>query len=407
MSIDIRPVALEDLATVLEPAQVSLGSPQLPERIEQLKTISEFTLRLGAFDGQQAVGSTGTYSFSMTVPGERQVQTAGVTMVGVLPTHRRRGILRALLRRQLEIAHEQGQPLAALFSSEGAIYRRFGFGMASLSAEVDIAREHTAFENDAPKAIASARLVDKDAAAAIFPAIWDRVRSATPGMLSRSEAWWRVRRVGDPPWARGGHSLLQRVLIELDGRAAAYAIYRLLDSGWDSDNLPTMRVEVVEAVGDDSAATAAVWRYLYGIDLVRTIKARLLPIDHPLLFLLADARRLRMHVYDGLWVRLVDVHAALSGRGYAAGPPLVFLVQDSLCPWNEGSWQLQNGVAERTNQSPDLSLSIDALSSAYLGAFRFSQLAVAGRVTELRKGALLAADAMFLAQQAPWSPEVF
>lgn len=127
-------------------------------------------------------------------------------------------------------------------------------------------------------------------------------------------------------------------------------------------------------------------RYLFDLDLARRIKARLLPIDHPLGFLLADGRRLRMRVYDGLWVRLVDVEAALAGRCYAAGPPLLFALTDSCCPWNEGCWRLHEGRAERSTEAPELRLSADALGSVYLGGFRLSQLAAAGAVTELRAG---------------------
>lgn len=407
MSIEIRAVKLEDLAAFMLPAYTALGFVPHVERIEQMKTVPELVLRLVAFDGEQAVGSAGTYAFSLTVPGGKQVELAGLTMVGVLPTHRRRGILTQLIRQHFEDARGRKRPLSALFASEGTIYRRFGYGAASLAAEIEIERAHTAFVKEVKLPRVQARLIEEDEAAALFPAIYERVRLRTPGMLSRSPAWWRVRRIGDPSWIRAGRAPLQRVLLMLDGKAAAYAIYRLLDSGWDSFNINTLSVEVTEAVGDSPAATAALWRYLFDLDLSRHIKARLLPADHPLFFLLADARRLRMRMSDALWVRLIDVKAALSARGYERGEPLTLAVTDSFCPWNQGRFRLQDGVAERTEDAADLALSVDALGSLYLGGFRASQLAQAGLVTEIVPGALRRAEAIFGSAKAPWTPDIF
>jgi predicted acetyltransferase len=407
MAIEIRAMAQQDLAQFLLPAQIALGFPPHPERIEQVKTLPELSVRYSAFDGDQAVAAAGVYDFSMTVSSGRTLPIAGLTMVGVLPTHRRRGVLTALMTSHFEEARRRGQSIMALFASEGPIYQRFGYGIASMCAQIEIAREHTAFQPDAPKPATRARLVSEEEALATFPAIWDRVRLRTPGMLSRSQKWWQIRRVSDPPWVRLGRAPMQRVLIEVDGQPAAYAIYRLLEFGWDSFNINTMHAEVTEAVGDGVAATAAVWRYLLDLDLVRHIKATLMPVDHPLRFLMVDQRRLRMCVTDALWVRILDVEAALSARAYNAGTPLVLRIRDARCPWNEGCFRLQDGVARRTPDAPDLELSIDALGSLYLGAFRFAQLAAAGRVTELKAGALHLADTLFASAQAPWAPEIF
>ncbi len=407
MSIDIRSLLISEFERFVSPGLTALGFPPVPERMEQMKTVPEMAVRYGAFDGEQVVGSAGAFDFTLTVSPGRTVSAAGLTIVGVLPTHRRRGVLTALMRANLDEARRRAQPLLALFASEGTIYQRFGYGIASLCTEIEIAREHTAFLRDVKLPAAQQRLVDEEEALAAFPAIWDRVRTRTPGMLSRSLPWWRVRRVADPPWARQGRAPLQRVLIEIEGQPAAYAIYRLLESGWDEYNINTLRVEVLEAVGDGVAATAAVWRYLFDLDLMRTIKAKLLPVDHPLLFLLADQRRLRRRIYDALWVRIVDVEAALSARAYNAGTPLILRVSDPHCPWNDGCFRLQDGVARRTTDAPDLELPIDALGSLYLGAFRFAQLAAAGRITELKAGALHRGDMLFAGTPAPWTQEIF
>ena len=166
-------------------------------------------------------------------------------------------------------------------------------------------------------------------------------------------------------------------------------------------------VNVLESMGVTPVAEREVWRFLLGIDWMASIRAGLLPIDHPLFFLLAEPRRMRFRVRDGLWVRLVDLGTALSTRSYAAEGAVVFDVADAFCPWNAGLWKLEGGKAGRTGEEADMRLDISALGSVYLGGFTFAQLARAGRLAELREGAIGRADTLFRAARAPWCPEVF
>jgi predicted acetyltransferase len=407
MAIEIRHVPAARLDDFILPICTTFGLVPSVERIDRLRAVPELDVYLGAFDGDQIVGTAGSFTFDMTVPGGAAVTTAGLTVVAVLPTHRRRGILRDLMRAHLDGAHRRGQAVAALWASEGQIYGRFGYGMAQLSVEIDVAHERTAFAHGAPPAEGSARvrLVDEDEAGRSFPGIWDRVRLSRPGMLSRSSSWWRVRRIIDPEWLRAGRPPLHRALLELGGRPAAYALYRF--TAPFAPRAHDVPLEVVEAMGDSPEATRAIWRYLFDHDIVTGFVASLLPLDHPLFFLMSEPRRLRARVGDAVWVRLVDVGAALSRRGLGAADPLVLEVEDAFCPWNQGRYRIAGGAVERTSAPADLSLDVQTLGAAYLGGFGLTQLAQAGRVVEHTPGALGRGDAILRGDRAPWCPEIF
>jgi predicted acetyltransferase len=354
------------------------------------------------WDGDAIVAGAGAFPLQMSVPGG-EVPTAGVTVVGVLPTHRRRGILTALMRSQFEDAREAGEPVAALWASEERIYGRFGFGLAALNGEIEASREHNTFVTPLAQGVV-ARVVEPEEALESFPPLYEAARAEAPGMMRRTRPWWELRVLADPPERRQGGGPLKRVLIEVDGRPVAYALYRMHASFELGVN--TGKVRVVEALGATPQGTAAVWRYLLDIDWAPRVEASRLPVDHELLLLVAEPRRLRLRVGDSLWVRLVDVGSALGARTYRDGA-VSFEVTDAFLPENVGRWRLQDGKAARTDAEADLRLDVTALGSAYLGGFTFAQLARAGRVEELVPGALERADAMFRTDRAPWCPEIF
>jgi predicted acetyltransferase len=166
-------------------------------------------------------------------------------------------------------------------------------------------------------------------------------------------------------------------------------------------------LRVLEALGVTPAALRDLWGYLLAIDWIATVKAWLLPPDHPLFLLLGTPRRMRYRLGDALWVRLVDVGAALSGRRYSDDGPIVFEVVDEFCPWNDGRWKLEGGSAQRTDAEPDLRLPVQSLGSAFLGGITFAELLRAGRVEELKDGALERGDSLFRWDRHPWCPEIF
>jgi predicted acetyltransferase len=403
VTVDIRTCSAEDFGQALGPIWHYFGRGVKQEDAERLGRILPHERMYGAWDDGTAVGGAGAYPLELTVPGGRVVPTAGVVAVGVIPTHRRRGILSELMRRQLEELHERGtEPLALLYASEGGIYRRYGYGIASLAGEIQLEREHARFRAEGA-AQGTARLVSKEEALELFPLVYDRVCAETPGMFGRSRDWWDVRRLslrsltarGDPVYT----------VLELDGLPEAYAIHRL-DVAFEQ-GMSTSTLEITEAIGATPDATEAIWRYLLSIDWYRVAVCDFLPPDHPLFFLLAEPRRMRFTLGEALWARLIDVGPALSARGYAEQGSIVFDVHDGFCPWNTGRWKLDDGHSERTDAEADLRLDAAELAAVYLGGFTFSELARAGSVEELREGAIGRADAIFRTSIQPWCPELF
>ena len=195
-----------------------------------------------AWDDGRAVGGAGAFPFTLTVPGGR-VRAAGVTVVGVLPSHRRRGVLHSMMRAQLDACRENGEAVAYLWASEDTIYGRFGYGLASFTMEIDLPRERSAYYA-AAEPFGQARLVPVAEAEPLVAPVWERVAAVTPGMFARTSAWWRARALADPDWRRRGGGELQCVVLEAGGRPAAYALYRLspaFDRGIQTGSLDASR----------------------------------------------------------------------------------------------------------------------------------------------------------------------
>jgi predicted acetyltransferase len=404
VSFDVRRCAdLDEFGEAIAAIGQYFGNEPTPERLERFsKNLPVERMHAAREDGS-VVGGAGAFPFEVTVPGG-VVRAAGVTVVGTFPTHRRRGVLRALMRAQLDDVHGRGEPLALLWASDSRIYGRFGYGMGSYMGEMRIPREAPFAVEYEPRG--RIRLVEDEEALELFPQVWDAVRPGIPGMLGRTRNWWEYRVLFDPPDRREGHGPKRLAVLERDDRAEGYAIYRHKPPTFEHGT-PDGEVEAIEVIARDGAPAAQLWRFLLDIDWADRITGWLLPVDHQLFHMLASPREMRFRVGDGLWVRLVDVGAALSGRTYEADDRLVFEVVDAFCPWNEGRWKLEGGVAERTRAAADLRCDVSVLGSAYLGAFDFSELVRAGRAEELTSGAARRADRVFAAERKPWCPEIF
>jgi predicted acetyltransferase len=406
MELTFRPVSGEGFDTFARAVERAFGEVPTREELDLWRTAFEPARSLAALDGDQIVGTTAAESLVLTVPGAA-LPMAGVTAVGVLPSHRRRGILRELMRRQLEDVHELGEPLAGLWASESSIYGRFGYGMAARSARLQIDRERTAFIRPYEP---GGRMVleEKEKALEIMPSVYDRVLRGQPGMFGLSSAHWQIR-VADLESSREGASPLFFALYESGDGVDGYVTYRLKHD-WNADDIPAGTVKVQELMAATTDAYAALWQYCFGIDLRKTIEARFRPMEEPLQYMLAEPRQLRMSVSDSLWLRPVDVAASLAGRRYSSPGRLVFEVHDAFCPWNEGRYELEGGPdgaqCRHTESAPDLVLEAADLGAAYLGGARFHTLNRAGRVSG-EPSALLLADTMFGWDPLPWCPVVF
>ena len=362
---------------------------------------------LAVFDGEQPVASAGAYSRDLTVPGA-VVKAAHVTLVSVRSTHRRRGLLNRMMRQQLRDVRAAGaEPIAVLWASEEAIYGRYGYGPASYGVAINAdTREVSLPPRNAPAG--RLRMVDPAEASRELAAVYDQVRPQRPGLSSRHGPWWRYR-LTDLESHRRGATTRRCVLYEDSTGVVGYALWRSRKA-WDNTG-PNTEVAVEELVCPDPDGRAELWRFLFNLDLSRRLSAWNLAVDEPLFRMVDAPRRLARQHTDGLFVRIVDLPAALAARRYAAPIDLVIGVTDELLPDNAGSWRVtgdtEKAACERVTATPELTLDVRELGAAYLGGTPLGALAAAGQVTEQRPGAVGEASAAFGWHVAPHAPEVF
>ena len=351
----------------------------------------------------------------MTLPGLARSKVAAVTDVSVAPTHRRRGLLSSMMRRQLDDFHANREPVAVLFSSEGGIYGRYGYGPASFGARYVIDKRlanllgesaNTGQDLEAPAG--SVRLVERAQAAEAFPVIFAAYVLKRPGEVDRPNREWLD--VLGPVLSPGdGHRFF--VCYERAGSIDGYAIYRI--GGLDPLDHWRRGVFLEELCALSDIAYRSLWRYLLGLDLTEELRTSGRPIDEPVRYLFEDPRQFRTaSVADRTWVRLVEVAAALALRRYDEEGRLVIEVEDGFCPWNEGRFGLSVGgdglaVVERVEVPADLVFPSHALASIYLGGVSLAAMAQAGLARELKSGSLRLAGRMFRSDQPPFCTSDF
>lgn len=387
------------------------GSPAPSEAREQFSRLIELDRTAVVFDGETIVGTSGAFSFRLSIPGG-ELPCAGITVVTVRPTHRRRGLLTRMLSELHLDADTRGEPIAALTASEGGIYGRFGYGVAAWTTSYRIdGKAHPREPGPPGEAPTSAiELRDPAGATELLAPIWERLRAIRPGVPTRTTTWWDAV-LADHEDLRDGALATRLVLARDDaGDAVGYALYRARPGQRDGDGAT---LEVLELIAPDPADETRLWAYLCGIDLIEHVDVPARPVDDPLPLRFADLRDVSVKAQeDVLWIRLLDVPAALAARSWAQPVDLVIAVDDPLWTANAGRWRLQVGAdgearCTATDRAPDLVLDVRELGAVYLGGTPLTRLADAGRVDERTPGAVATLDAALWVPRAPWTPEEF
>ncbi|HEY0401806.1 MAG TPA: GNAT family N-acetyltransferase [Blastococcus sp.] len=409
-SLQLRPATPEEWPEFLQAMAGAFGETPSGPYLDTPPPVAELDRSLGLWDGDRLVATSGIYSRSLTVPGA-VVPCAGITWVTVAPTHRRRGVLTSIMRRQLTEMHEQErEPVAALWAAEYPIYGRFGYAPATFRGGLSGRTERLRLRPDVDLGSGRVDVVPLETYRPAAAALYETVRRFVPGNLARDERWWG-RLLQDVPEHRNGATARRFLLhTEPDGTVTGYAAYRM-KAGWTDGGEPDSTLTVEEVRALSTPAYASLWKVLLSVDLVRGLRAPLASADDPLRQLVTDGRALNSRPVDALWVRLVDVDRALAARRYPAPIDLVIEVRDEFCPWNAGRWRLSGhpagGYCGRTDRDPDLVLGIEELSAAYLGGTSLATLQAAGRVTEISPGAVTLASTAFFWPVTPWCPEEF
>jgi predicted acetyltransferase len=399
--------SMDDFPRVFDVLAAAFGEDFPDEEAEKDRLVFEPTRSHVIDHDDGMVAHAGAYTREVTVPGAT-IAAAHVTLVGVRPTHRRRGLLTRLMTHQLRDVRERGEPVAMLWASEGRIYQRFGYGLAGLRH--NLAADKREIQLTRPVAPEAGRLRDavpgqvrKD-----LEQVYERVRADRPGWSGRDENWWSWRLL-DAPGRRQGYTERRALLFEGPECLDGYALWRR--KGEWSETGPKGEVNVVEVVAATPEAYLALWQFLFSVDLARTVRYPFAAADEPLRYLVNEPRALGDKVSDSLWVRVVDVPAALSARRYPAPVDVVLEVSDEVISDNAGRWRLTGDASDAactaTTAPADLACDVADLGALYLGGTALGALVAAGRVRELRPGAVTAAAAAFGWHREPSALDIF
>lgn len=401
----VRPVREHEWAA-LRAAMMETFGEELdsdPDGERRMRALLDPTRVWAAFDGDDVVATAGSHALSIGVPGGA-LPVAGLTIVTVRPTHRRRGILTQLMATYLADARARGVAVGGLWASEAAIYGRFGFGIAAECDRLELDRRGVAIRMPASAPADPCRFVDEAHARATLPALYARAIAARPGVLHRSPVWWTERRFVEHALARGGASRRRHAIATRAGEPVGYVAFRHRPAG-DGGT-----VEVIELIAIDAVAEASLWHLVLGIDLFPHVTWGLAPTDCVLPWLVDDPRRVRRARVDTLWLRLEDPAAALAARRYAHDGAVALALVDDGAP-HAGAWRLRvDGgaatLAPIARAAAEVVLDRAALSSIFLGGVRADTLARAGRIAG-DPAAIATLDRVMAWPVAPWCPEVF
>jgi predicted acetyltransferase len=409
MNVDVRIATEDDWGLIRTLDERSFGFSSSSERLLE-RAVFEFDRTVLAGVDGQTVGLGSVYSLMLSVPGGAVVPMGGVTWVGVQATHRRRGVLRAMMRRMVDDARDRGtEAVLGLFALDPGIYGRFGYGPASHAFDVSIPtqRGDLAWAGPVEPGL-TVRMADPLEVREAIVAVAERVARHRAGGLVRSPAFWDLH-FEDNSDDRGGGSARRAFLVEDAKGPRAYALFRTkIDF---IQPVPTGDLIVRELGYVDPAAATLLWQTLLGHDLVSKVSAWNVPVDDPVLWLLGDPRSPKPTLEDGLHLRIIDVPRALEARTYALPVDVVFELDDPFAPWCAGSYRLTAGPdgvsCASTGDPADLGLGAAELATTYLGGTALTVLADAGRVRERTPGAVAALSHALMSDRQPWCPFIF
>jgi predicted acetyltransferase len=353
----------------------------------------------GAFAGGRMIGTAASLPSSLTVPGGQSLPMAAVTYVGVRADHRRRGALTGMMHTQLTELAEAGEVVAALHATEQVIYGRYGYGVATVTRMMKVRTSGASLRPEVPTA-GEVRLLDGDEALSVLPAAYERLRHTRAGMMGRASLWWTLgyeRRLKSERFLVAAHQ-------DADGTIDGWVGYEATAS---ADPRTGWALAALDFQAANQGVTNDLWRYLLGIDLIDEVTVYMRPLDDPLEAALVDAAAVRSELDDELWLRLVDVPAALAARTYGRAEPVVVEVVDRLLPNNSGRYRISPHGTERTTEAAALTLDVETLAMLYLGAWRASTLADIGRIEATDPAALPVADRLFATDRPAWCGTMF
>ncbi|TJZ49483.1 GNAT family N-acetyltransferase [Streptomyces piniterrae] len=428
MTLDIRDVPEADLDRALDLSYLAFHLSPGEKRRNRHRELLRRCTRIGVYDGGQLAGLAAAHLLTLSLPGG-QLPCAAVDFVSVAPTHRRRGVLSSMMAELWRRCAADGQPLSCLWPSESAIYGRYGYAPATETYRIEIDSARPLALRVAPDE-RPLRLIDPADAPAVLGPLFDATLADRAGRFTRDEAWWRqevlnldgARESGSGSQPPGPPRVV--VLGEPGEPPAGYALYRA-----DGNGAGTVTVDELEA--ESAPAAAALWAYLASIDLTTTVRVQARPADDPLLYIAADRDQVRVTRQEiDLWVRLVDVHAALTARSWAAPVDVVLDLRDTSVPANAGRFRLTVGDGERagagaasgatsgaasgaasgatwkpTDDAADISLDVRELGACYLGGTRLRHLVRAGLATEHTPGAVRRLEAALETEWLPFTGE--
>lgn len=406
---DIRDIPETDLDQALDLAYLAFHLKPADKTRKHHHALLRACARVGAYDGGRLAGVVGAHRLTLSIPGG-QLPCAAVDFVSVAPTHRRRGALTSMMAGLWRHCADEGRPIACLWASESAIYGRFGFGAATEAYRIEIDSSRPLALRIAPDG-RPLRLVEPADAPAVLAPRYDASLAHRAGRFTRDETWWR-NEVLDLDGARSaddldGFGALRVVVLGAPGEEpGGYAVYRTRAPG---ESRPGV-VCVGELEAQDASAAAALWSYLASIDLTTTVRVDARPADDPLLDLVADRDQVRVTGQEpSLWVRLVDVGAALTARSWAAPVDLVLDLTDAVLPANAGRFRLTAGPAgatwTATDDAPDIALDVRELAACYLGGSPLRRFVHAGLAIEHTPGAVRRLDAALETEWLPFTGE--